>query len=517
MYTTMEEQRLLVQQKLDSSKTQIQKNKLGQFATPTELAHDILLHAKSYFPQKTKIQFLDPAFGTGAFYAAFLRVFPHDCIERAVGFEIDRDLNKAATLLYRKSPLITIHNQDFTKAFPQDTDKFNLVICNPPYVRHHHLLNEDKRRLQMTIQDEFNVKLSGLAGYYCYFILLSIKWMDTDGIAGWLLPSEFMDVNYGQVLKEILTERVQLIHVHRFCPEDVQFKDALVSSTVLWFRNVRSDKHKKIKVTYGGTISAPKTTRLLSLESLKKEKKWTNLPFTEKNANMDSSVLSDFFEIKRGIATGDNNFFILSQEQIQNKKLPKELFRPILPSPRFLSETIIEADDSGEPLIDRKLFLLDCPFPEKDIKNRYHQLWTYLLGGEKNAVNERYLCKNRSPWYSQETRAKSHFYCTYIGRSDNRKMKPFRFILNYSDAIVSNSYLILYPKIQIANLMTNNLLTAQEIWNALNNIPNEFLLSQGRVYGGGLYKLEPRELSNVSADIICKLLQGLQDLHNKEL
>ena len=40
----------------------------------------------------------------------------------------------------------------------------------------------------------------------------------------------------------------------------------------------------------------------------------------------------------------------------------------------------------------------------------------------------------------------------------------------------------------------------------LNRIDPEQLLGEGRVYGGGLHKLEPRELANVDAKEIAALL-----------
>ena len=81
-----------------------------------------------------------------------------------------------------------------------------------------------------------NMDISGLAGLYCYFLLLCHDWMEERGLAVWLIPSEFMDVNYGAALRRYLTERVTLLHIHRFCPTDVQFTDALVSSAVVVFR-----------------------------------------------------------------------------------------------------------------------------------------------------------------------------------------------------------------------------------------------------------------------------------------
>ena len=44
------------------------------------------------------------------------------------------------------------------------------------------------------------------------------------------------------------------------------------------------------------------------------------------------------------------------------------------------------------------------------------------------------------------------------------------------------------------------------MWELLNSIQPGELLDEGRVYGGGLHKLEPNELANVRADGIQALL-----------
>ena len=46
----------------------------------------------------------------------------------------------------------------------------------------------------------------------------------------------------------------------------------------------------------------------------------------------------------------------------------------------------------------------------------------------------------------------------------------------------------------------------RKVWSALNDLPPNVLLGEGRVYGGGLHKLEPRELSNVPAMFITDLI-----------
>ncbi len=100
------------------------------------------------------------------------------------------------------------------------------------------------------------------------------------------------------------------------------------------------------------------------------------------------------------------------------------------------------------------------------------------------------------------------FVCTYIGRSDTKRGKPFRFILNHSNATAANVYLLLYPKPVLARAFAADPTLARNIWKLLDNIHMEDLLDEGRVYGGGLHKLEPNELANVKADGIQALLSA---------
>jgi hypothetical protein len=140
------------------------------------------------------------------------------------------------------------------------------------------------------------------------------------------------------------------------------------------------------------------------------------------------------------------------------------------------------------------------------VKGKYPLLWEYLEMGVRQGISDRYLCKHRSPWYSQEKRPPSPFLCTYMGRQDTGRGRPFRFILNHSRATATNVYLMLYPKPALAKVLLDRPELLKEVWQALDRISDEALMGEGRVYGGGLHKLEPRELGNALADKILKLL-----------
>ena len=170
-----------------------------------------------------------------------------------------------------------------------------------------------------------------------------------------------------------------------------------------------------------------------------------------------------------------------------------------------MSDDEIPADSDGNPLLERRLYLLDCPLAEDDIKTRYPSLWEYLEEGKSRRVAKRYLCRHRRPWYAQENRPAAPLVCTYLGRSDTKSGRPFRFILNNSRATAANVYLMLYPKPQLANAAARRPALMRRVWEFLNAIRPADLLGEGRVYGGGLHKLEPKELGNVPVEGLPEL------------
>jgi len=497
-----EELRMGEQTRLDCLKSATERNKWGQFATPAPLAVSLTRHARTLMGQ-TAVRFLDPAIGTGSFYSALSNVYAPEHIAAATGIELDPLFADTARNLWGDRGLKVLQ-ADFTRQ-KAPAQRFNLVLTNPPYVRHHHLSGEEKDRLKTQLARSLHLPISGLAGLYCYFLLHAHDWMEEGGLALWLIPSEFMDVNYGETLRRYLSERVTLIQIHRFCPTDVQFTDALVSSAVVIFRKSAPLPGHAVRFTFAGPIEHPQSEALVPLETVRRSHKWTQFPASVTLRNRDELNLGDFFTIKRGLATGANSFFILTEAQVKDWKIPHAFVKPILPGPRHLTQDIIEALPSGAPDVSPRLYLLDCNEPEERIQAQWPRFYEYLEQGRAQAIDAAYLASHRAPWYSQEQRPPAPFLCTYMGRARDGK-HPFRFIWNRSKATAHNVYLMLYPKARLRDALTSHPELMAHIFGALQSITPAQLLSEGRVYGGGLHKVEPKELAQIAAGPVIEAI-----------
>ncbi len=496
-----EKSRSIIQETIDRKKDIEERRRFGQFSTPYELAKEIVSFGLGLL-NTDEISFLEPCIGSGAFYSALLNA-TNGCytIKSAMGIEIDSVYYDCAKNLWNDTG-INIINDNFANVKPDK--KYNFVLTNPPYVRHHYLSQDEKKHLIETEKKETGIILSGLAGLYCHFILLVNKWLAPHAICGWLVPSEFMDVNYGSAIKDYLLNHVHLLRIHRYNPDDSMFSDALVSSCVIWFKNEVVAYDYNVEFTFSGTHNKPIQKKLVKKSELIKERKWTRFPEKEVRSEAINGVtLGDFFEIKRGLATGDNDFFIMSRNKIAELGIDMSFFKPILPSPRYLKTDFISSDKDGIPQIEPQYFLLDCKLSEQEIEKKSPATWDYLQSGVEK-TSKKYLCKSRKKWYWQEQRESTYFLCSYMGRGKNNS-SPIRFILNLSEAVATNSYLMLYPKTHLQQAISAKPDSVYKIWELLKSISGTEIEEEGRVYGGGLKKIEPRELAKVPCCDLMKL------------
>ena len=64
---------------------------------------------------------------------------------------------------------------------------------------------------------------------------------------------------------------------------------------------------------------------------------------------------------------------------------------------------------------------------------------------------------------------------------------------------------MLYPTDAVKLALAKDETLHGRTWEALKSIGTDELLGEGRVYGGGLHKLEPRELANVRLEELNEL------------
>jgi hypothetical protein len=286
---------------------------------------------------------------------------------------------------------------------------------------------------------------------------------------------------------------VELLRIHQFAATSPQFENAKVLPSVVIFRNRLPAKNHCASLTRGGTLSNPEETELLSVATLAKSNRWLSAARLT-SARPDAVTIDDLFVVKRGIATGANAFFIMERTVARALGIPEIAFRPVLPKVKTLAKDVIERCPDGYPAVSPQLVLIDCSLPESDIARLYPQFAKYLTAG-KDVLLQRNLVSHRKPWYAQEHRAPAPFVCNYMGRGHG-STPPIRFLWNKSDAVVTNTYLMLYPRPALDRLLIGAT-TREALFEVLRDASRGSMAERLRMHADGLYKIEPRDLLGV--------------------
>jgi len=498
-FLPIEAERLRRQKEVDSSKTALQRNQQGQFSTPFSLARQITAYTLSLYRDARKLSMCEPACGSGVFISACISLGKTDFFFR--GIEIDNAYANICRDLFADYDVEVIHDDFFNIINSERAqNQCDLIITNPPYIRHHHIDPPQKRILQNLVRSRLHIEVSGLSGLYIYYLLLSHALLKQGGISSWLIPSEFLYTNYGKALRIYLAEQVTLLRIHRFDADDVQFDDALVSSCVVTFQKSEKPKGYLFDFTKGA-YETPKSIEKISSNRLNPLVKWSFIDPEISELNHEI-VLEDLFHITRGLATGNNDFFILDNTKVTEKGIESTFLVPLLPSPRELKSPIIEADADGLPIIPRNRFLLSVTKSLEELNIPCPGVLNYLEEGVKKGVPDGYLCRSRRLWYLQEKRDPPLYLATYMGRQGSTHRSPIRFFLNRSHGLVTNVFICLYPRLDLQRLLQGDPARQEELLDALNSISPATLEKAGRHYGGGLQKVEPKELRSVRLERI---------------
>jgi adenine-specific DNA-methyltransferase len=472
----------------------VRSDRTGLFVTPPELALDITKYAVQLLSEtKTPIHFGEPTVGTGAFYSALLQSVSPESITSAIGVDVSpRQANAAQARWSSRGMQVICGDYLHMNELPKRT----LILANPPYLRHQRIPPKDKQDLRQRTSLDLGVQVSATSGQYVYFLLLSHKWMAPDAVAAWLIPSEFMQTSYGSAVRNYLTHNVQLLRVHKFGHDTPQFETAKTLPAVVVFRNRYPGPHDRVTFSAGGPVSDAAFSESVAISDLRDNARWSIPRRVRRPSSGSLARLGDLFVIRRGIATGANDYFIIERQHAAQLGLPSLALRPVLPKARTLTADVIQRERDGYPRLRPQLCLLDCDLPEDVIRERYPKLMAYLRRAKRLRLLERHLLKDRRVWYKQEPRESAPFLCTYMGRG-SADSTPIRFIWNKSEAVATNTYLMMYPRPALTRILRAQPKRVEELFKLLQQTALHGIAEVSRVHAGGLQKIEPGELVQV--------------------
>lgn len=462
----------------------------GAIATPPELALDVAMAAEHFVAEDRMIDFGEPAAGNGILLAAARRAFGPDRLNSEQLIEMD---DASAKLLRQKWSWngTVVRNDDFLKMQP-DRNSWTFILANPPY-RRSQLIATELAQLRRSLAEELNLTISARADLFVYFILRAHSWLRSDGIAAWIIPSEFLVTHYGRTLREYLSRHVTLLRIHSYEPEDTLFDNAMTSTTAIIYRKSRPAMTNETVMSHGGSMMLPKKRERIPLKTLTSAERWSfqGLLHSDANSTAPSVRLGDIFDIRRGLATGANSWFVLSSQQAVDLRVPSKWIKPVIPRAREVEGGVISSDPLGRPLPFGDRWLIDANASLDAVRAEAPKFADYLAS-LRTAVGGRSLVARRPlPWLQEGARSAPLLF-VYMAKGDSTRP---RFLRNHSEGIHLNNYIGLYEKKRQTGVSPH--FSLESIHQALMGVSPEHLRDAGRTYGRNLVKLEPRELASL--------------------
>lgn len=442
----------------------------GVYYTPRELSLNLV---KPFSECPVPASILDPACGGGSLLSAAKEVFSRRGQGRMpdiYGCDISPNLRELRKLQPKR-----IWVEDFLEL--QLNRRFDLVLMNPPYVRHHGIPQRIKEAYNVSVRT--SCALPKVSDLWTYFIVRAVELVNDGGSVAAILPWAFLQADYARILRAWLAERFAAIEVMAISSR--QFKDAEERIVLVWLRSKgRSAQRITVRNVCSPSQDTPKYSLSWSQWLRSRVMITSSGPVDDVLSLFSNKEFMPFREVadtRIGTVTGADSFFIVDRQSAIEMGLKEEDYQNILRSLRNVRGLCLNGDCPDKVLMH---------FPSKP---EMPQIVQYLEKGRKEGIHQRAHCLRRRPWYT-------------IPRLDPPDaLFPYRtshtpyLVLNLPRYLCTNS-------VHAINWRKLNRRQIEWVQVSLLSAPGQLSLeAHAKTYGSGVLKIEPNSLGSALVTI----------------
>ncbi len=478
------------------------KKTLASFYTPQRVAQ-VLTDWAITDPSTTV---LDPSFGGCAFlYAALetLRRMGNPAPGRQIyGIDIDPDAQSYLEPLFladaTPEQFVTA---DFFNVAPDyfGDGLFGAVVGNPPYIRYHDITDEAQERAVARLKS-FNIQISGRASYWAYILMYSMQFLRRGGRLAMVLPGAFLHTDYSAQVRESLIQHFEQVTIYLL--QERVFDGTEEESVLLCAAGARKH-HKALRIGAVAEVSdleqAFKDTHssTRTLDNAQGDGEWLRaliepgtLALYDQLVETPNVIrMGEWVKTRIGVVTGNNKYFILSRAEQEQRNISDDYLLPIIRRPTHLRGLWVRDEDLQILAENGSKFLL---LALSRVKSKLPtSLQDYIQHGQEIGVSRARKCRDRHPWY-----VVPHTFVPPAFMPCMSAAWP-RLVVNRSRYTCTNNILrILWEEERPAE---DWLRLALGTLSTLSQLSAELV---GRSYGGGVLKLEPKELARLAVPLV---------------
>ncbi len=450
-----------------------QDENLGQVFTSAILAKFMIGLLRENLKPYSSI--LDPCIGPNTFFKAMTEDFSNCHLK---GIEIDLNLITEEINKFYKSP-----NRNLIKGSFFDlpvSEKFDLVVQNPPYVRQELLSDgaNSKENIRYNVSSLLST-IPSQSNLYIYFLLKSILHLKDGGVMVAVIYDSWLYSSFGKFLKESLLKLGHLESIYHF--KKSAFENVEIGATVIKF--VKDKSHKKSISYYPlNDLNDLRTYNNLNKKCIK-IKQQELLSYSFNNHSMINFKSCLFKELKtivtqpiqRGTSAVVNSYFIFSKNELPELK-------PIIKDVSQIKTYTVNQENAYILAVNGSISNETKEYLES-VKNEILKTPAQKFIAVKRDI------ETKRDWYKINLKVTGNFIFNYYLRNN------IDFIYNPKKFLSSDNFYIL----NIKNNELANLSILNSSFTRLNT------LSNSRSQGNGLRKIQLYEFKEVKVIDINKL------------
>jgi adenine-specific DNA-methyltransferase len=420
---------------------------------------------------------LEPSAGDGRFIEALLSSNRH-----IHSIEIDKDKTKKLTDRNFLNTDVTC--DDFIDYAINHNEKYSLIIGNPPYISKKNMI-EKQRITSLNLLDYFELPHNLFQNLWVSFILASIKLLSYNGAIFFVLPFEFLQVQYAEKLRNFLETKFNTIKIITF--EERIFKLIEQDICLVYLGNQINAKPYIQYTTIDNPVNANPIFQSVIMRN-KPLKKWSNCILNDIETEILNMIshkypkIREFGDISPGIVTGANDFFILNVDEAKKLNMYDYCLK-IVSKSASISDKLMFSDEDYNHLLNtnKKVLLLDLNgILQSSFSDELNQ---YLDKGIISKINKRYKCSIRKRWYD----------VPIIKNGDVCFFKRY----NSIPRIIINNAKVFTTDISYNIRFHNNIDKSSFVFSFYNSLTLVLCEYNGRFYGGGVGELVPSEFKDL--------------------
>ena len=485
-----------------------EKRNLGAFYTPDKLT-EVLCNWAIQCPSDT---ILEPSFGGCGFLKSakdrLVRLGQNHPANQLFGCDVDVNaFGHLQDIFEHPVDVARFYHGDFLSLVAPLTwpKSFTTVIGNPPYLPYRKI-DQETRTLAAARLAQIGCVLDLRSSLWAYFAALSCAYLEDGGRMAWVLPSSFLHANYAKALRSFFANSFEVIHAFELQERQFLTEGTEEQSIVLLAKGFKGHSADGENAATDNSSTDIRLTRCDKLGDLVKAiDKWEagelrarascgscvidHLPsltrklFDELDSEASSKKLGDILDIRIGLVTGDNNFFVLSRDDTAKHKIPQSACTPIVPKFKYVRRlSYIERDHNN--LVDQggRGFLVGC----NDLSKASKSVRTYFNAYPAALRDARSTFKKRALWHQADDRNPPDAFFPVM-----HHLGP-RIALNPEQYQCTNTIHRAYFRAGTSE--RSKMLVAISILSSFSQISSEI---EGRSYGAGVLKHEPREAERI--------------------